>query len=231
MAKWAETQDVMLVPLFPALCNMESCAVTNDKNEIIYIDRTHFNEAAKPLIIETLRNALLSGIAPTISIQSDGFSGDISGMTDAELIAIPDKFEAIKLAMLSNDTAAAERVTNVYLDTLADQDIGALIRKYYNGAGDASNRRASLLLAQKTLEREENTSARYLLGLSYFRGVNVSRDDAIILSYWDHPSFAKNGAVQFRLSEKYGNPSSSVYDPEKAANALAASEAAGYIPK
>ena len=164
--KWAKTQNVMLVPLFPTLCDMESCAVTNNQNEIIYIDRTHFNEAAKPLVINTLRDALLLGIAPPHTIQSDGFSGDITGMTDAELLAMPDKFEAIKLAMLRNETTAAERIADVYLDQLSGQDVGATIRQHYNGAGDASNRRASILLASKILERQENSSARYLLGSS-----------------------------------------------------------------
>ena len=181
--KWAKTQNVMLVPLFPTLCDMESCAVTNNQNEIIYIDRTHFNEAAKPLVINTLRDALLLGIAPPHTIQSDGFSGDITGMTDAELLAMPDKFEAIKLAMLRNETTAAERIADVYLDQLSGQDVGATIRQHYNGAGDASNRRASILLASKILERQENSSARYLLGLSYFRGVNVAKDDAKVVSY------------------------------------------------
>lgn len=233
MADWAKSKDVTLFSLFPILCNMESCAVTNADNELIYLDRVHISEAAAPLLENALSDVLIKNKTPVMTIPSIGPNRDAGSFTDPEIAALTDKYGAVKLSLLRSDTAAATRVTEAYLDELErnGEDVGAKIRELWNQSSDISNRRAALMLAEHQLSRKNNVSARYLAGLSYFQGVSVAADTAKVISLWDHPSMKRIGSVQYRLSEIYNNPDSEFYDPKKAAQKLVLSQELGYKPQ
>ncbi len=231
MSKWAGTQGVTLLPLFPYLCDMETCAVTNADNEIIYLDTSHFSDAAASLVVDAIEDVLVRKSVPLTTIASDTFGGDVSNFSDAEIAAIPDKHNAIKLALLRSDTESAVRLSDAYLDEMEGENIGALVTKLFNEFSDTPTRQATLLVAERQLLRSEDFSARYIAGLSHYQGIIVTREDTKVVQLWDHPSMKTVGAVQYRLSEIYGNPESSVYNPNTAAQKLTASQKLGFQPE
>jgi len=225
MSIWAQTQDVTLLPLFPVLCDRDSCAVTNSENDIIYIDSTHFSAAARPLVIDTLADVLLNGASPLLAIPSIRSEVSFGDLSDREIAKLPDKFGAVKLALLRFDTESATRLGEAYLDELDEQDITEFFRKLWFTSTDLSSRRATLLLAERQLLRANNVRVRNLVGIAYDQGSIVKRDDAKVVEYWEHPSLNRLKTVQSRLAEIYGNPQSELYDPNKAKLKLAAVDA------
>lgn len=231
MKTWARENKVLLLPIFPSLCDLESCAVVNEAREIIYIDRTHFNEAAKPLLQSLYLDALIQGVARKTAIGDMVETLDFSAMSDAEIAAIDNKYDSIALALLREDGVGASRIVDMLIATTTPKEVSAILRKGFNQSGDITNRNATLLLAERLLNVREDRSARYLLGLAYYRGLRRPKENAKVIQYWDHPSMIQNGRPKYILSEIFADINYPFHDQQKARAALEASRVANYKPE
>lgn len=151
-----------------------------------------------------------------------GSSVAIDQAAQPEPVASAPRIEDVAELLVSGDRDEALRVAELVLAPLSASEHNALLDAYFLATSEKKNNDVAIVLAESIISlTPENGKAAYIAGLAYWNAITVEKDAAIMAKYWDVEALYSNKAVQTRLAEAYADTDSSIYDPAKAAEALA----------
>jgi len=143
-------------------------------------------------------------------------------IVDVSTVQKTDLQNAADLLAL-DDEEGAKKIIQDHIDNGDRADLIDEFNQLWKGPPDVRNQRLAIIMAEELAAKRDIESAVYIAGLAYYSGAIVDKDFEKATAYWHRKRFENNKVIQKRLHEMYADPSSPVYDLDKAKLALAAS--------